>query len=399
MSSGKVRSRSKAATRARAEGRAEGDLRRRTVELEKWFRGAARELPWRVKPRSAYHALVAEAMLQQTQVSRVVGYFERFVARFPDVRALAAADESEVLALWAGLGYYRRARHLHAAARQIVERHGGQVPGDAELLRALPGVGAYTAGSIASIVFGRAEAIVDGNVQRVLMRLHGRDVPPSSREAREWAWERARELVRVARDPAAFNEGMMELGATVCVPAPGMPRCGQCPWGRRGACVARRMGRQSSIPTPKARGNAKGKRLYMAVFVARDGQGRLLLTRRGADGLWAGLWQPPTVESNKPIPVRAMEGLAAGLGWLGLRLEPRGGRLKVVRFSRWLSHREVRVMVVEARAGRRFGGSEVGWAEADLGGYGVSSLHAQAITLVAGEVSRPSARRTVAADR
>jgi len=192
-----------------------------------WFANVARDLPWR-RRRSGYHALVSELMLQQTQVARVVEKFEPFVRRFPTVAALAAAREDEVLAMWQGLGYYRRARLLHAAAKAIVERHRGRVPvRDHAALLALPGVGRYTAGAIGSIVAGERVPIVDGNVTRVFQRLAARKGSASDRAVVDWAWEEARRYVAGARDPAAANEGLMELGATVCTPA--APRCDACP--------------------------------------------------------------------------------------------------------------------------------------------------------------------------
>lgn len=268
---------------------------------------SARALPWRAAGadgrRDPYHALVAETMLQQTQVSRVVERFAAFLARFPTAADLARADEHEVLALWSGLGYYRRARGLHAAARCIAEM-GGAVPGDAPTLRTLPGVGRYTAGAIASIVFGEPEPIVDGNVTRVLMRLEGRDEDPRSAGAVRACWERAGALARAAHRSRArgvsvgvFNEGLMELGALVCTPR--APACGQCPLA--GECSARRAGRQSEIPARSA--PAPRKDLHAASLLAADARGRLLVERRPARGLWAGLWQAPTVESDVPIPL------------------------------------------------------------------------------------------------
>lgn len=206
--------------------------------LEQWFAGAARSLPWRALGpdgwRDPYAVLVSELMLQQTQVARVVERFGAFMRRFPTVAALAGADEADVIALWAGLGYYRRARHLHAAAKRIVHEHGGEVPRAAAALRALPGVGRYTAGAIASMAMGQRVPLVDGNVARVLMRLEARAGDVAQGQA--WAWERAGELVSSSTSAGAFNEGLMELGATVCVP--GRPRCEACPLAGvvRGAC-------------------------------------------------------------------------------------------------------------------------------------------------------------------
>lgn len=275
--------------------------------LEAWFAASARDLPWRRSTeeaaaidaakqlsatRNPFGALVAELMLQQTQASRVAELFPRFMARFPTAAALAAASEQDVLAMWAGLGYYRRARLLHAAAREIVERHAGRVPSEAAVLRELPGVGRYTAGAIASIVFGAREAMVDGNVVRVMARLEADDGGGQRAGREAMAWERAGALVRVAERPGVMNEALMELGATVCTPRG--PKCGVCPvssW-----CAARKAGVQEAIPSAGAR--AAVREVYHAVVVVRDARGRTLVEQRGASGLWARMWQAPTVERD-----------------------------------------------------------------------------------------------------
>ncbi|MFM7050884.1 MAG: A/G-specific adenine glycosylase [Planctomycetota bacterium] len=262
--------------------------------VERWFARAARDLPWR-RRRSGYHALVSELMLQQTQVSRVLEKFDGFIRRFPTAAALAQSSEDAVLAAWQGLGYYRRARLLHAAAKAVVDRHGGEVPSEADALRALPGVGRYTAGAIASIAFGRREPIVDGNVTRVLQRLEAKQGSASDPKLQAWAWKLAERYVAESRDPARANEGLMELGATVCTPA--APRCGECPLAARFRAKAR--GLTGEIPAPKARVARKELVLVSARVVRTDGA--VLLEQRptggGRGGLWAGLWQPPTVES------------------------------------------------------------------------------------------------------
>ena len=265
-----------------------------SAALEAWFPVAARALPWRER-RSGYHALVSELMLQQTQVARVVSAFERFVDRFPAPRELAAAEEHEVLALWQGLGYYRRARLLQAAARAVCERHGGEVPSDAASLRALPGVGRYTAGAIASIAFGLREPIVDGNVLRVLSRVAGRASRAGDPADDRWAWEQAGAFVAAAGDPAVANEALMELGATVCTPA--APRCGACPLA--GTCAARAAGTAESIPAPRR--TAARRTIHWHALVDADAEG-LLLEARPDRGLWARMLQPPTVESDSPLP-------------------------------------------------------------------------------------------------
>jgi len=267
-----------------------------------WFPAAARDLPWR-RRRSGYHALVSELMLQQTQVSRVVEKFGPFVRRFPTAAALAAASEDEVLTAWQGLGYYRRARFLHAAAKAVVERHGGRVPvDDHAALIALPGVGRYTAGAIASIVAGARAPIVDGNVTRVFQRLAARDGSAGDRAVTDWAWSEAERFVERAADPAAANEGLMELGATVCTPA--APKCGGCPLA--GVCRARREGLVDAIPAPKVRA-ARRELVLVTARLVRESDDAVLLEQRPREGLWGGLWQPPAVESadGRELPARA----------------------------------------------------------------------------------------------
>ena len=302
--------------------------------LASWFGQAARDLPWR-RRRSGYHALVSELMLQQTQVSRVLEKFGPFVRRFPTAAALAAASEDEVLAAWQGLGYYRRARLLHAAAKAVVERHGGRVPSDLEALLALPGVGRYTAGAIASIAFGARAPIVDGNVARVFQRLAARAGSASDRDVSEWAWERAADFVEQADDPAVANEALMELGATVCTPA--APRCGSCPLA--GMCRANAEGRVDEIPAPKRKVARKDLVLLCARVVRADGA--VLLEQRPRGGLWGGLWQPPTVESADG---ESMAATAAGeLLALGVPLV----HAEIVPFA--TTHRAIRFVVFEAK--------------------------------------------------
>lgn len=304
--------------------------------LEAWFETARRDLPWR-RRRTGYRALVAEAMLQQTQVKRVVEPYRAFMRRFPTVAALAAADEHEVLSFWRGLGYYRRARMLHEAARAIVERHGGRVPRTAATLRELPGVGRYTAGAIASIVYGERAAIVDGNVQRVLARVFAVDRPPSSTEAMRWTWSTAEAFARAAPNAGAANEALMELGATVCTPA--APKCESCPAARW--CEARKRGLTGTIPPPKR--VAPRKRLvHHAVVVSREnGRGReVLVHRRPAEGLWPNLWQVPTVEAERSLSPPSFRGsLPVEVRGLGLWFE----------FDHGTSHRDIRFRVYRGR--------------------------------------------------
>jgi A/G-specific adenine glycosylase len=263
-----------------------------------WFATAARDLPWRhVEPKTSsrdpYRSLVSEIMLQQTQVSRVLEHFEPFLEKFPTVHSLAQADEHDVLAAWTGLGYYRRARSLHAAAKRIVDVHKGSVPSDVERLMELPGVGRYTAGAIASIVYGKEEPIVDGNVVRVLFRIHGVDRPADDARGVDWAWEESKRMVALA-PPGQLNEGLMELGATVCTPA--NPNCEECPV--RSQCKAHAAGTQNQIPG--AKGAARKREQWHVCVVVRDVNLQYLMERRTGGTLWQGLWQVPTIEQDGP---------------------------------------------------------------------------------------------------
>ncbi len=254
-----------------------------------WFAEHKRDLPWR-RRRTGYRALVAEAMLQQTQVSRVVTRFEKFIERFPTVRALADADEQDVLAMWQGLGYYRRAQHLHSAARMITAQFGGRVPPTVKRLQKLPGVGRYSAAAITSIVYGKPNAMVDGNVRRVLARWEAR----TGATGDEWAWDRSAELIESASEPGTFNEALMELGALICTPK--APQCERCPVARH--CKAFGRNAQNRIPSPKRAARQRAEH-HHAVVIVRGG--KVLLERRTSDGMWSQMWQTPTIESTKPL--------------------------------------------------------------------------------------------------
>ncbi len=340
--------------------------------VERWFEGAARPLPWRTDPRDPYRSLVSEFMLQQTQVARVLEKFGPFIERFPSAATLARASEQTVLGMWSGLGYYRRARLLHAAARAIVRDHGGAVPRDAAALRELPGIGRYTAGAVASIVFGAREPIVDGNVARVLLRVHGRELAASDPEAAAWAWERAGELVRAAERPGALNEGLMELGAVVCTAR--SPRCGSCPLAR--SCAAGRDGTAAFIPIPRRAGPRRT--LSLEAAVVRDARGRVLMQRRDPDGMWASMWQVPTLERAGPGWSSAEAGrrLAAAF-----KIEP----ARVVgRFVHSTSHRVVRVRVWTAAAGGP-GAGVPGFAwKSPADRLGISNLQRKVLELASG---------------
>ncbi len=254
-----------------------------------WYRRHRRDLPWRAS-RDPYRVWVSEIMLQQTQVDRVKEYFARFLERFPDVRALALAPEREVLKRWEGLGYYRRARQLHAAAKQIVAEHGGEFPRTAAGLRGLPGIGRYTAGAIASIAFGEREPIVEANSRRVIARLVGHGAPVGG-AGDEPLWRIAAELVP-ARDPGLFNQAVMDLGATVCTVT--RPLCNKCPLA--GSCVARATGRVEAIPSlPRPRAV---KQLRETALVLQAGD-RVVVEQRGEGEWWEGLWDFPRAAAGE----------------------------------------------------------------------------------------------------
>ncbi len=287
--------------------------RRVALALSRWFSLNARAFPWRPegRRRDPYVSLVSEIMLQQTQASRVADRLPPFLARFPTVRELASASEDDVLAAWSGLGYYRRARGLHECAQAIVRRHGGRVPSDVEDLRALPGIGPYSAGAIASIVFGSPVPIVDANVARVLLRVEGVSASPKDAKVQRWLWARAESLVKRAEQPELLNEGLMELGAVVCTPR--SPSCSACPIA--GSCRAKRAGRVHEIPLAAPSG--RKRTLHQAAVVVRDSGGRFLLERRPPGGLWASHWQAVALERPDRPPTAAEIG--AALGVTGLR--------------------------------------------------------------------------------
>ncbi|MDQ2702622.1 MAG: A/G-specific adenine glycosylase [Pseudomonadota bacterium] len=268
--------------------------------LLEWFDHNGRhDLPWQ-HPRTPYRVWLSEIMLQQTQVRVVIPYFERFVAALPDVAALARAPLDDVLALWSGLGYYARARNLHAAARACIERHGGELPRDADALVALPGIGRSTAGAILAQAWGDRFPILDGNVKRVLARFHGVAGWPGSPAVEKTLWALAEAQLPDAR-LADYTQAQMDFGATLCTRFD--PACGACPL--QDGCTALRDGRVAELPTPKP-----GKPLperSAVVMLLQDGDGRVLLQRRPASGVWAALWSLPEAD----VHARARDWLAA----------------------------------------------------------------------------------------
>ncbi len=249
-----------------------------------WYTTQPRDLPWR-RSRDPYAIWVAEVMLQQTPVETVIPYYERFLARFPTVEALAAAPLDDVLRLWAGLGYYARARHLHAAARRIVAEYGGQMPDNLGALLRLPGIGRYTAGAILSIAFNQDAPVLDGNVRRVLCRVFHIIEDPRQAAVERRLWELAAQLVPPGR-AGDYNQALMDLGATVCTPR--APRCPLCPL--MALCEAQKQGDQESLPTKAPRRELPHYDVTAGV-IWRDG--RVLLAQRRPEGLLGGLWEFP----------------------------------------------------------------------------------------------------------
>jgi len=264
-----------------------------------WFDRHRRDLPWRAT-RDPYAIWISEVMLQQTTVAAVVPYFARFLAAFPTLHALAAADEQQVLKLWEGLGYYRRARHLHAAARQLVKEGGGALPDDPALWAELPGVGRYILGAVLSQAFDRRLPIVEANSLRVLTRLFAYRGDPRSSAGQKWAWIAAESLLPKKR-PGDFNQALMELGALVCSPV--SPACDRCPAAK--ACAAHRDGTQDRIPLRKP--PPRVEFVQEAAIIIRR-RGKLLLGRRPPDAArWQNLWEMPHGE----LAARETEGQAA----------------------------------------------------------------------------------------
>jgi len=271
-------------------------LRRR---LMAWYDIHARNLPWR-GTHDPYAVWLSEIMLQQTQVGAVIGYFERFMKALPTVESLAKADEHEVLRLWEGLGYYRRARQLHQAAKIIATEHGGRFPSDPEIVRRLPGIGRYTAGAILSIAFDAQEPILEANTLRLFARLLAYPDDPRATEGQRILWAMA-EAVLPRHDCGRFNQALMDLGSTVCTVR--SPQCEACPLAM--LCRANQQGRQLEIPLPKGKRTFESVR-EAAVVVRRNG--RVLLLRWPEGRRWAGLWDFPRFSvSAGPGPVDPRE--------------------------------------------------------------------------------------------
>ncbi|WP_325341500.1 A/G-specific adenine glycosylase [Xylophilus sp.] len=323
-------------------------------------------LPWQ-NTHDPYRVWLSEIMLQQTQVATVLGYYDRFLARFPDVAALAAATTDEVLALWAGLGYYSRARNLHRCAQQVVALHGGAFPHTAAELETLPGIGRSTAAAIASFCFGERVAILDANVRRVLTRVLGFDADLAQAASERRLWERATALLP-QDDPAnampRYTQGLMDLGATICLPR--KPSCLLCPL--QEVCVAARHGDPERYPV-KTRTLRRTSESWW-LLVARDGAGRLWLERRPDSGIWAGLHSLPVFAD------RAALSAAAGGG--------EGGDLPV--FLHVLTHKDLHLhpVVVDLPAGAAPAGGGGWFGAADWKALGLPAPIKKLLTAIPG---------------
>ena len=271
------------------------------ARLIAWQRQHGRhDLPWQ-NTRDPYRIWLSEIMLQQTQVSTVIPYYARFLARFPDVAALAAAPLDDVMALWAGLGYYSRARNLHRCAQAVVEQHDGAFPASVDALAELPGIGRSTAAAIASFAFGARATILDGNVKRVLARVFGVEGFPGEKRVENAMWTLAESLLPSSTndaDVSAYTQGLMDLGATLCVR--GKPECGRCPFATD--CVANATGRQRELPAARPKKTVPTRRTWMLVLCDGDA---VMLEKRPPSGIWGGLWSLPEAADETALAERA----------------------------------------------------------------------------------------------
>lgn len=315
----------------------------------RWQRTHGRNtLPWQ-NTRDPYRVWLSEIMLQQTQVAAVLGYYERFLARFPDVHSLAAAPLDDVLALWSGLGYYSRARNLHRCAQEVVGKHGGAFPRTAQVLATLPGIGPSTAAAISSFCFGERAAILDGNVKRVLTRVlgFGDDLSLGAHERR--LWDHARELLPTRELQEAmprYTQGLMDLGATVCLPR--NPSCLLCPV--QPDCTAAREGRPESYPVKTRKLKRSAESLWL--LHAQDDHGAVWLQKRPTPGVWAGLWCLPVFASRDALE----QALPAGA---------RGALVDLPPFVHVLTHKDLHLHPVQVQVPSAWQAAEGEWFGAD----------------------------------
>ncbi len=260
--------------------------------LLEWYRSHRKPLPWR-ENKDPYRIWLSEIMLQQTRIEAVIPYYHRFLAEAPTVADLAALDDERLMKLWEGLGYYSRARNLKKAAITVVTDHGGSLPPDFTALRALSGVGDYTAGAIASIAFGLPEPAVDGNVLRVIMRLTGREDDIATSATKKTVTEWLRAIYPNGDEAGELTEGLMELGEHICLPN-GVPKCESCPW--RDRCVANRENRQAELPKKSPKKEKRQEEHTVLLLIA---DGKIALSRRAETGLLAGMWEFPNLSGHR----------------------------------------------------------------------------------------------------
>jgi len=310
-------------------------------KLLAWYRAHHRKLPWRSAPgqdANPYRVLVSEAMLQQTQVATVIDYYKRFIRRFPTVSRLAGAKEQQVLRLWQGLGYYRRARNLHACARAVRDDHAGRVPDTVEQLVKLPGIGRYTAAAIASIAFGRRVGVLDGNVARVLARLFAIEQPVNESSVQKWQWALTDHLVAPTA-PGDFNQALMELGAVVCTPR--NPDCATCPLQKLCRAHKRRLTDRLPVSQPRSAPKAVQHHIVGIERSLAAGQSSFLFEQRPAKGLWSNMWQMPTIESETDPAINHVRPAQLGQ-WVNRKFDVKTNRPQEIgRFEHQTTHRRI----------------------------------------------------------
>jgi len=312
-----------------------------TEGLLKWYDRMRRDLPWR-RETDPYRIWVSEIMLQQTRVETVIPYYQRFLQRFPDMQALSAAGEDELLSVWQGLGYYSRARNLQQGVREVVERYGGQVPDSHEAVLSLPGIGAYTAGAILSIAHNKPEPAIDGNVLRVFSRLLKIEEPIEKPQTKRRIETAVRTMMAAIPRYGDITQALMELGAIVCIPR--NPRCDECPWTKY--CLACKDQVQGLLPKKKSPEPPRIVEVYSGILIE---DGRVLAMKRPAKGLLAGMWEFPSAEA-----AAATDTTGGGIQLLCARFRAAGREVTVD--SQWrtlthtFSHREWRMRVFLCQA-------------------------------------------------
>jgi A/G-specific adenine glycosylase len=346
-----------------------------SADLIAWQKQHGRhQLPWQ-NTRDPYRIWLSEIMLQQTQVAAVIPYYQRFLQSFDNVAALAAAPQEEVMAHWSGLGYYSRARNLHRCAQQVMAEHGGQFPADVEQLVQLPGIGRSTAAAIAAFAFGAQAAILDGNVKRVFCRVFGIEGFPGEKRVENSLWQRAESLMP-KRDIESYTQGLMDLGATLCVRS--RPLCSTCPLQAR--CVAAATGRTAELPMRKPKKAVPEKSTVMLVVVH---QGEVLMEQRPQHGIWGGLFSLPELSRmqsamTETVSLHAMEVALLEFGEVA-------SYAALPEFSHGFTHYKLQVKPVQVQLVKRFQlAAQSGYQWVPLRGLGGAALPAPVKKLLMG---------------